>query len=116
MFSMKATVSSDLTGWIKDEEREDDVTALTMAVDIHRRSAILAPKDSRNLVNSGRVERVARGHYRIVYGGNGNGFSVPYAKRRHFENRLNPQTLGYLAVAGDTVARSGVAKYRRRTW
>jgi len=80
-----------------------------MATDIDKRAKMLAPKDTSALVNSGRVERVRAGFYRIVFGDS----RVPYAKRRHYENFKNPQTLGYLAKAGDSVARGNISKYIR---
>lgn len=81
---------------------------LEMATDIHRRSAALAPKDTRALVNSGRIEPVTDG-YRVIYGSS----RVPYARRRHFENKKNPQTLHYLYRAGDSVTRGSKSKYFR---
>lgn len=88
--------------------------ALEMATDIHRFASILAPKDKGTLVKSGRVKRLGAAAYEIVFGGTAGGFSVPYAKRRHYENKKNPQTLRYLERAGDSVKRSGVEKYRRK--
>jgi hypothetical protein len=81
-----------------------------MATDIHRRAVMLAPEDSGALVNSGRVERVSTAFYRIIFGSS----QVPYARIRHYENKKNPQTLGYLAKAGDGVARGNVDKYLRK--
>lgn len=81
---------------------------LEMATDIHRRSIILAPKDTRALVNSGRIDPVHDG-YAVRYGSS----KVPYARIRHEVNKKNPQTRGYLAKAGDAVARSDKGKYFR---
>lgn len=81
---------------------------LEMTTDIHSRSSVLAPKDTRALVNSGRIDSVNDG-YKITYGSS----RVPYARRRHFENKKNPQTLGYLAKAGDSVVRGNTSKYWR---
>lgn len=81
---------------------------LEMATDIHRRAAALAPVDTSALVNSGRVEPV-NGGYVVKFGST----RVPYARRRHFENKKNPQTLGYLERAGDAVVRGNVGKYFR---
>lgn len=85
-----------------------DRALLEMTTDIHNKAKILAPVLSRNLVNSGVVEPVTGG-YKVQFGSS----KVPYARRRHFENKKNPQTKGYLAKAGDSVARSDKSKYFR---
>lgn len=95
-------------GWSSDIERELNIGLLDMTTDIHRRSAILAPKDTRALVNSGMILPVHNG-YEIKYGSP----RVPYARIRHFENRKNPQTIGYLIKAGESVVRGDVGKYFR---
>lgn len=81
---------------------------LEIMTDIHKRSVGLAPRDTSALVNSGTISQIDSG-YKITYGSS----RVPYARRRHFENKKNPQTLGYLALAGDAVARGDIAKYFR---
>lgn len=78
-----------------------------IATDVHRRAVILAPKDTRALVSSGRVDRDKPATYKVSFGGG----RVPYAKRRHYENRRNPQTLRYLERAGMAINRSGINKY-----
>ena len=78
-----------------------------MATDIDTRAKVLAPKDTRALVNSGRIKRLSAVAYQISFGSS----QVPYARRRHFENKKNPQTLGYLSRAADAVARSDKDKY-----
>ena len=74
-----------------------DIAMLDLATTIHRDAGNLAPKASRALVNSGRIKRNGPGDYSIIFGGG----QVRYAKRRHYENRKNPQTLYYLERAGD---------------
>jgi len=108
---IKSTLSSV---FVPKAIQEMDLVALEMATDVHRVATILAPKDSRALVNSGRVIRQKLAEYVIRFGGSGNGFSVPYALRRHFENMKNPQTLLYLERGGDSVKRSSISKYLRR--
>lgn len=81
---------------------------LEMATDIHRRAKALAPVDTSALVNSGRIEQTKDG-YRVIFGSS----RVPYARRRHFENKKNPQTLHYLSRAGDNVIRGNTSKYFR---
>ena len=79
-----------------------------MATDIDTRAKVLAPKDTRALVNSGRIKRLSAVAYQISFGNDG---KVPYARMRHFVNKKNPQTLGYLSRAADSVARSDKGKY-----
>ncbi len=79
-----------------------------MATDIHRVSSMLAPKASRALVNSGRIKREGEAHYKVIFGGG----SVPYARRRHYENKKTPSSLRYLERAGDSTGRN-VKRYLR---
>ncbi len=102
---VKMTINKN---WSKDIERGIKLAVLEMTTDIHRRAVVLAPKDTSALANSGVVEPITDG-YRIKFGSS----RVPYARIRHFENKKNPQTLGYLAKAGDSVARGDKTKYFR---
>lgn len=81
---------------------------LEMSNDILTRAVVLAPKETRALANSGVVNPISNG-FRIQFGST----RVPYARRRHFENKKNPQTLGYLARAGDSVVRGDKSRYFR---
>lgn len=94
--------------WKSDEERGMKSGLLEMVTDIHTRAVILAPVDTSALRNSGKIEPVIGG-YKVQFGSS----KVPYARRRHFENKKNPQTKGYLAKAGDSVSRGNVSKYFR---
>ena len=86
-----------------------DKAVASMMTDIHARSAELAPKDTRALVNSGRIIRKGLANYMVKYGSS----KVPYALRRHYENKKNPQTLRYLEQAGESVTRGNLDKYFR---
>lgn len=88
--------------WTADTERKLDKAVLEMAIDIHRVAGLFAPKDTRALVNSARIAKEGLAHYIVVFGGG----SVPYAKRRHYENRKTPNSLRYLERAGDATARN----------
>lgn len=101
-----ARVSSHIIEWASRKERDLDRVVLEMATDIDRTSAILAPKLTRALVNSKRINRKGIAHYSVSYGNS----QVPYARRRHFENNKNPQTLKYLERAGDSVTKN-IRKY-----
>lgn len=97
--------------WDEKIHKGMQVGLLEMATDIDKRAKILAPKDTRALVNSGIIEPSRLSDtYTVRFGSS----KVPYARRRHFENKKNPQTLGYLAKAGEGVARGDTSKYFRR--
>lgn len=97
-----------VNGWQTKLEQQIKAGLLEAVTDIHRRAVILAPKDTRALANSGKITQVLGG-YAVSFGSS----RVPYARRRHYENRKNPQTIGYLAKAGDSVARGNMSKYFR---
>lgn len=108
---MPVKFTSTLSGpWLNATTSQLDAAVLEMATDIDKRAKILAPKDTGALVNSGRIERVRAGFYRIIFGSS----RVPYARRRHFENKKTPGSIGYLAKAGDSVSRGNINKYLRR--
>lgn len=92
-------------GWDSTEGLERGLAE--MATDIHKRASILAPKDTRALVNSGAIKRLGAEAYQIKFGSS----AVPYARRRHFENKKTPGSLGYLAKAAEAVDRSDKGKY-----
>lgn len=100
--------TSRIKQWTAATEGKLDLAVLEMATDIHRVSATLAPKDSRALVNSGRIQRKGIASYSVIYGGG----AVPYARRRHFENRKTPGSLKYLERAGESTGRN-VRRYLR---
>lgn len=98
-----ATVKSILSGaWLTATNAQMDKAVLTMATDIHRVAGVLAPEDTSALVQSGKIHRRGQAHYAVTFGGT----DVPYAKRRHYENKKNPQTIGYLERAGDATSRN----------
>lgn len=103
--AVKVQIKSNLVSqFIPDLEKRVDRMGLAMATDIHQQATILAPIDKGHLRNSGRIKTTPNG-YAVMFGGSEGGFSVPYAKRRHYENRKNPQTLKYLERAGDNVSK-----------
>ena len=67
-----------------------------------QRSRMLAPELTGSLKADGRVEEAGENTLEV---------SVAYARRRHFENNLHPDTKYYLQNAGDTVAKEGINKY-----
>lgn len=78
-----------------------------MALDIQTKATILAPRDTGALKASAKTAKTGTNEYTISFGGS----RVQYAKRRHYENRKNPQTLRYLERAAYSVARSDKGKY-----
>lgn len=94
--------------WQGNIAKELNKGLLSLTLDIHKRSTVLAPKDTRALVNSGKVSSVTDG-YKVSYGSS----RVPYARRRHFENRKNPQTKLYLSNAGENAMRGDIGKHFR---
>lgn len=86
-----------------------DAGLAEMMTDIDTKSAILAPVLTGALRNSRKLTRTGNRQYTLSYGDS----KVPYARRRHFENKKHPQTIGYLAKAGDAVMRGDTGKYFR---
>lgn len=99
--------TSNSRQWLANEERVIARAERSMAQVTLNRSSMLAPVLSGDLVESGRVEKNPSGGQSTVFGGG----DVPYALRRHYENKKNPQTLHYLKRAGDSVVKEGVKKY-----
>lgn len=77
-----------------------------MADSILGRATMIAPKLTGALRSDGRVE-IKDTSVSVVFGDD----RVPYARRRHFENKKNPQTLNYLQKAGDETMKEGLKKY-----
>lgn len=100
--------TSRIKPWTEKTVVDYDKAVLEMATDIHRVASVLSPKDTRALVSSGRIERNGTAHYSVIFGGG----AVPYALRRHFENRKTPGSLLYLKRAGDSTSRN-VRRYVR---
>jgi len=98
---------SNSSAWLSQETRVLQRTEEVIAGVILTRATLLAPKESGALRADGRVEKNPDGHQSVIFGDE----SVPYARRRHFENKKNPQTLNYLQKAGDSVAKENVKKY-----
>lgn len=107
---MAVRFTSRLREWSAEKAREMDVAMLDLVTTIHRDAVNLAPRDTGALVNSGRIVRRALGHYSVIFGGG----PVRYAKRRHYENRSNPQTLNYLKRSGDANSKN-FKRYLRGT-
>lgn len=99
---------SNSKAWLAKEEPILKRTERNMASAMVNRGKMLAPYLTGALKASGRVVQGTKGSS-TVFGGSDVG--VPYARRRHFENKKNPQTLLYLQKAGESVKKEGVKKY-----
>lgn len=93
--------------WLLNEARVMKRAERAMGQVMLHRSNMLAPVMTGSLADSGRVEDNPQGGISVIYGSNG----VPYARRRHFENKKNPQTLHYLKRGGDSVAKENPKTY-----
>lgn len=81
-----------------------DAAAQRMAREILGLSQMYAPVLTGALRANGKIETHGLANVSVVYGDT----KVPYARRRHYENHKNPQTLLYLQRAGDQVTKKGV--------
>lgn len=106
---MSVRITDGIDAYAREEKKRQRSAMAEMAVDILTRATINAPKESGALVRSGRVNPVGTNQYSVSFGDN----SVRYARRRHFENKKNPQTLKYLEKAGESVTRGNIGKYFR---
>lgn len=102
-----AVVSRLQSQWLPQTTRDMKAASLQMATDIQRRAVMIAPRDTGALVSSGVIEPISATAFKVVFGGG----RVPYARRRHYENFKNPQTLRYLKRAGDSVKRENIKRY-----
>lgn len=107
MSQVKVTI---VPNWSGKMHKGIQLGLLELATDIDKRAKILAPKDTRALVNSALIQPSTLSDTYTVKFGNS---KVPYARRRHYENKKNPQTIGYLTKAGESVARGDTGKYFR---
>lgn len=93
--------------FIDGEEKGYQRATSKMCTSIIQLASLLAPVDTGELRDSGRVERFGKDGSAAVFGGG----KVPYARRRHYENKKNPQTLRYLERAGNAVSKKGIKDY-----
>jgi hypothetical protein len=99
-------VKSYIDAWANGQNVIMKRAEQNMGSAIKNRARMLAPKLTGALRADGRVEN--KGDRTVVVFGSE---KVPYARRRHFENRKNPQTLHYLKRAGDSVVKENIKKY-----
>jgi hypothetical protein len=98
---------SNAARWLANETRVLKRAERAMGQVMLNRSTMIAPVESGGLVRSGRVEDNPLGGISVIFGDD----DAPYARRRHFENKKNPQTLHYLKRGGDSVAKENPKKF-----
>lgn len=97
----------DKSASVINEETERINNALSrMGSSVHNLAKMYAPYASGELLRDGRVN-TGNLQTTIAFGG----FKVPYARRRHYENNLHPNTKLYLERAGNEIAKRGVQYY-----
>lgn len=100
------TINSKLGNWDSNKAKDLDFSLLSMVTDIHRVAVMNAPHLTGALQYSGKVKKTATLSYEVAFGDS----RVPYALRRHYENKKNPQTIGYLKNAGKSIT-ANIGKY-----
>ena len=107
---MKLTINVKMKpGWEQRLDLGATRGALSMATDILSQAKQIAPVDTRALVNSGKIQSLGKGLFKISFGGG----RIAYARRRHYENDLHPGSKFYLAKAANSVAKTDPKKYFR---
>lgn len=102
MGGVKTSMGSFLSDTAKKMSRVEEI----MTGVIVTRSTILAPRLTGALKSNGKTVQ-KDGHHSAQFGDE----DVPYARRREFENKKNPQTLHYFKRGGDSVAKENIKKY-----
>ena len=99
-------IDSKATAFIRVQQQNLKNAGRAMANRIESDAEMRAPKLTGTLRSDGRVEESQEGDtwkYKVVFGDS----RVPYARRRHFENRKNPQTKYYLQNAAENIITKG---------
>lgn len=91
---------------LQEEEKRINEALSSMGGSILNLAQMYAPVLTGALRADGRVVKEPNS-VTVRFGG----FSVPYARRRHYENNKHPDTKYYLERAGNQVARKGVQFY-----
>lgn len=108
--STTVKVIDQSNGWLALEQVNLDNAVRQMANTILSDSRMLAPVLTGALRSDGNVKKEGLASYIVQYGD----ARVPYARRRHFENKKNPQTKYYLWNAGDRVVKQGIQRFKRK--
>lgn len=91
---------------INEETARINGALAKMGDSILNRAQLYAPVKTGALRADGRVIK-EENKVLVAFGG----FAVPYARRRHYENNLHPETKYYLERAGNETTKQGVQYY-----
>lgn len=96
---MGIRITSRVKQWESSSMDNLEFALASLSTEIHRIAIMNAPHLNGALQDSGKVERLESMKYQVRFGDS----EVPYALRRHYENKKNPQTLRYLERAAESV-------------
>lgn len=102
MAKVKVTFRSKMKAYLQVQQMNMQKELEAKAEKTLGRARMLAPVLSGDLKMNGRVEKIPNG-VSVVFGDS----RIPYARRRHFENRKSPATLNYLERAGNQTRKEG---------
>lgn len=102
MAKVKVTFNSKMKAYFQVQRLNMQKELEAKAEKTLGRARMLAPVLSGDLKMNGRVEKIPNG-VSVVFGDS----RIPYARRRHFENRKNPATINYLERAGNQTKKEG---------
>nr|DAM56798.1 MAG TPA: putative tail-component [Caudoviricetes sp.] len=102
MAKVKVTFRSKMKAYLQVQQMNMQKELEAKAEKTLGRARMLAPVLSGDLKMNGRVEKIPNG-VSVIFGDS----RIPYARRRHFENRKSPATLNYLERAGDQTRKEG---------
>lgn len=102
MAKIKVTFNSKMKAYLQVQQMNMQKELEAKAEKTLGRARMLAPVLSGDLKMNGRVEKIPNG-VSVVFGDS----RIPYARRRHFENRKSPATLNYLERAGNQTRKEG---------
>lgn len=102
MARVKVTFNSKMKAYLQVQRLNMQKELEAKAEKTLGRARMIAPVLSGDLKMNGRVEKIENG-VSVVFGDS----RIPYARRRHFENRKNPATTNYLEQAGDQTKKEG---------
>lgn len=102
MAKVKVTFRSKMKAYLQIQQMNMQKELEAKAEKTLGRARMLAPVLSGDLKMNGRVEKIPNG-VSVVFGDS----RIPYARRRHFENRKSPVTLNYLERAGNQTRKEG---------
>lgn len=98
-------------GTVKATEEQLTTGLIALGEAVATAEAKKAPFDTGHLVLTIRSEQKSATEVEVIAGGNYNGYQVPYAYRRNFENNLHPGTKHFAQNGLREVVNGGIGKY-----